>query len=186
VEETATVVRYVIDPRLSRFTVRVTASGVLSYFGHNPTIAIRDFSGEVDWQTPQSASVKLAALASSLQVADDVPDKDRREIERQMHEEVLESHAFAHIVYECPLVQVNSGDSQSEVTVNGKLTLHGVTNPLPITVRATITGDVLHAFGDFSLRQTDYNIRLVHALGGALKVKDELQFNFDVVARKQG
>jgi polyisoprenoid-binding protein YceI len=83
-------------------------------------------------------------------------------------------------------VQVNSGDSQSEVTVNGKLTLHGVTNPLPITVRATITGDVLHAFGDFSLRQTDYNIRLVHALGGALKVKDELQFNFDVVARKQG
>ena len=39
--------RYVIDGRSSRFTVRATATGLLAAMGHNPTIDIRDFSGEV-------------------------------------------------------------------------------------------------------------------------------------------
>ena len=44
--ETATD-RYVIDGRSSRFTVRAFATGLLSAMGHNPTIGIRDFSGEM-------------------------------------------------------------------------------------------------------------------------------------------
>ena len=42
--------RYVIDGRSSRFTVRAFATGLLSAMGHNPTIGIRDFSGEVGVQ----------------------------------------------------------------------------------------------------------------------------------------
>ena len=44
-QETA-VSHYVLDKSASRFTVRAYASGMLSVLGHNPTIAIRDFSGE--------------------------------------------------------------------------------------------------------------------------------------------
>jgi hypothetical protein len=36
-------VRYVFDPSVSRFTVQAFATGLLCAFGHNPTIAIRDF-----------------------------------------------------------------------------------------------------------------------------------------------
>jgi hypothetical protein len=40
---------YRLDPRSSRFTIRVTAGGLLSAFGHNPLIGVRDFSGEVQF-----------------------------------------------------------------------------------------------------------------------------------------
>ena len=45
---------------------------------------------------------------------------------------------------------------------------------------------MLRASGEFTVRQTDYGIKPVSVAGGALKVKDELKFSFDIVARKQG
>jgi hypothetical protein len=44
---------------------------------------------------------------------------------------------------------------------------------------------LLRAFGEVSLRQSDYNIKPVSAVGGGLKVKDEVKFTFDIAARKQ-
>ena len=41
--------RYIIDGRSSRFTVRAFATGLLAAMGHNPTIGIRDFSGEMNF-----------------------------------------------------------------------------------------------------------------------------------------
>ena len=37
--------RYRLDPGQSRFTVQAFATGMLSFFGHSPTFAVRDFSG---------------------------------------------------------------------------------------------------------------------------------------------
>ena len=48
-----------------------------------------------------------------------------------------------------------------------------------------LTGDSLRAFGNFSLLQTDYDLKLASVAGGALKVKDELKFSFDLVGRKK-
>ena len=39
--------KYLIDTSASRFTVQAFATGLLSSFGHNPTIAIRDYEGEI-------------------------------------------------------------------------------------------------------------------------------------------
>ena len=47
------------------------------------------------------------------------------------------------------------------------------------------TDDALHAFGELTLKQTDYRIKLVAVAGGVIKVKDKLKFSFDLVARKQ-
>ncbi len=41
--------RYIIDGRSSRFTVRAFATGLLAAMGHNPTIGIRDLSGEMNF-----------------------------------------------------------------------------------------------------------------------------------------
>ena len=40
---------YRVDARRSRFVLRAFATGLLSAFGHSPTIAIRDFMGEVQF-----------------------------------------------------------------------------------------------------------------------------------------
>jgi hypothetical protein len=44
---------------------------------------------------------------------------------------------------------------------------------------------MLRASGEFALKQTDYGIKLVSVAGGALKLKDELKFSFEIVARRQ-
>jgi len=44
---------------------------------------------------------------------------------------------------------------------------------------------MLRAFGDFTIRQSDYRIKLASVAGGALKLKDELKFTFDIVARRK-
>jgi hypothetical protein len=69
--------------------------------------------------------------------------------------------------------------------LDGELTLHGVARTQPVSARVSVNGDVLRAMGDFSVRQSDYEIRPVSAVGGTIKLKDELKLSFDISARKQ-
>ncbi len=181
-------VHYALDPGVSRFTVRAFASGMLSAFGHSPTFAIRQYSGEIQFSpdSPEPASLRLVVKASSLEVGDNIKDKDRRDIESEMRDRVLEVGKYPEIVYACSRVVVNkTGDDHRTVTLSGELTLHGVTRGQSVTARVAVTGEMLRAFGETSLRQSDYNIKLVSAMGGGLKVKDEVKLSFNLVARKQ-
>jgi polyisoprenoid-binding protein YceI len=181
-------VHYVTDPRASQFTVRVSSGGLLSAFGHSPTITIRDYSGaaEVNSEHLEQSSLKLTIQAASLTVQDDISDKDRREIERTMQQDILETPAYPEIVYECSSVTASeTAEGQYSVTLNGDLTLHGVTRSQPVSARVTLDGTSLRAFGNFSLLQTDYDLKLASVAGGALKVKDELKFSFNILARKK-
>ena len=179
---------YVIDGRASRFTVRAFASGMLAALGHNPTVGIRDFSGEMSFDPEKAAagSFRLDVKAASLSIQDDVSEKDRREMERLMNQEVLETAKFPEIRYEASDITVmRVSEMLYSAALNGELTLHGVTRRQPINARVTLLGSMLRASGDFTLDQTDYNIKLVSVAGGVLKVKDELKFSFEVVARQQ-
>jgi polyisoprenoid-binding protein YceI len=183
--ETQTISTYRLDPRPSRFTVRVTAGGLLSAFGHNPIIGVRDFSGEVrfDPASPQSASLHFEVSARSLEVAGDVNDKDRREIERIMQEQVLESDSYPTIEFQSSEVKVtSSGAGQFRAEISGELSLHGGTRQQTILARVTASGDRLRASGEFSIYQSEFGIQLVTVAGGALKVKDELKASFEILA----
>src|ERR1051325_11425640 len=96
------IVRYAIDPAVSRFTVRAFAGGMFSALGHNPTIAIRDFTGEAEFvpETLENGELHIKINAGSLAVTDDISDKDRREMERAMSQEVLETGRFPEIVFD--------------------------------------------------------------------------------------
>jgi len=43
----------------------------------------------------------------------------------------------------------------------------------------------MQTIGGFTLLQSDYRIRRVTALAGALKVKDELSFEFEITGAKE-
>lgn len=117
----------------------------------------------------------------------DISDKDRREIERLMNEQVLETAKYPEIVYDVPtFTATKMGDTLYSAPLNGHLTLHGVTNRQPVTARVAVFGEILRASGDFTLNQTDYQIKPVSVAGGALKLRNELKFSFEMVARKQG
>jgi polyisoprenoid-binding protein YceI len=179
---------YILEKSGSRFTVRVFAGGMLSALGHSPTLAIRDFGGEANFDpaAPSQASLRIEIRADSMEVTDDVSNKDRREIEITMKEKVLETSKFPEIVYESSGISAEQvGDGRYKVAVSGNLSLHGMTRRFPVTIQVTLNGDIMRAYGEFSLLQSDYSIKPVIVAGGALKLRDELKFAFDIVARKQ-
>jgi polyisoprenoid-binding protein YceI len=181
--------RYAINATVSRFTVQAFASGFLSAFGHDPKIAIRDLKGEIQFDPGQieKSTMHLVIRADSLSVTDNISDKNRREIESEMREKVLETAKYPEIVYDVSRVAVNhADDGQSQVTLSGRLALHGVTRSQKVPATLVPTGDMLRAFGEFSLRQSDHHIKPVSAVSGGLKVEDEVKFTFDIVARQQG
>jgi polyisoprenoid-binding protein YceI len=184
-----TAVRYSIDKKRSTFTVRAFATGLLSAFGHNPTIAIPDFEGEIVFnpEAIEQSSLHLVIHAASLTVTDDIREKDRTDINRTMHEEVLESDSFPDIIYECSRMTASKiGEGQYWGNLTGELTLHGVRRNQPVPVRISMNGDVLRATGEFPVRQSEYDIRPVSAAAGTVKLKDELKLSFDIFACKQG
>jgi polyisoprenoid-binding protein YceI len=184
----AKLTHYVVDARASRFTVQAFATGILSAMGHNPKIGIRTFNGEVNFnpETAEGNGFRLVMQANSLSVLDDVSDKDRREIEHMVNEQVLEVSKYPEILYEAAAVSVQRLESTLySATLNGNLNFHGITNAQQVTARIAGFGEMLRASGEFTLRQTDYGIKPISVAGGAMKVKDELKFSFEMVARKQ-
>jgi polyisoprenoid-binding protein YceI len=103
-------------------------------------------------------------------------------MERVMRDDVLEVSRYPEIIFEGAAV---SASANGRVEIDGTLSLHGVTRRERVTAQLALTGDILRAFGDFAIRQTDYRIKLASVAGGALKLKDELKFNFDILARKR-
>ena len=180
--------QYVLDPARSRFVVRASVAGLLSAFGHNPTIAIRSFTGEALLRpdSPELSSLRFEIDAASLAVTGEVSDKDRTEMERAMREEVLETARYPLIRFENAAVQATRiTDAMYAMKIPGNLTLHGVTRELEIPCTVTAGDEGFRAYGDFSIRQTDYGIRQVTVAGGTLKLKDELKFTFDIVGRRK-
>ncbi len=180
--------RYVIESGLSRFTVRAFAGGMLSALGHNPTFAISEFTGGVlfDPGVPEGSSVTLKIKAASLAIQDDISDKDRREIERTMNNDVLESGRYAEINFQSTSISASkAAEGLYWVNLIGDLTLRGKTNSQSVSVQVALNGDKLRASGEFSLAQSKYGIKPISFAGGTLKLKDELKFSFDIVARKQ-
>jgi polyisoprenoid-binding protein YceI len=181
-------VRYSIDSKASNFTIRAFAGGMLSAFAHSPTIAVQNLHGDVKVSSPlEESGLRLVIPAASLTVTDDISSKDRSEIESKMREEVLDTESYPDIVYESSRMSSvqRLGEGFYSVVLNGALTLHGMTHEQPVPARVTLSGDVLRAAGEFSLRQGDYDIRPVTAAGGTVKLKDELKLSFNISARRQ-
>ncbi|HEV7857671.1 MAG TPA: YceI family protein [Pyrinomonadaceae bacterium] len=178
-------VRYRIEPRQSQFVVQAFAEGMLSVFGHNPSMAIRGFGGDARCVpgTLEQASVLMLVQSDSLAVIGQVSEKDRLEIERMMRADVLEIARYPEIVFMSTSVSASPvAAGQFEARIAGSLSLHGVTREHRTNARVTVDGNSLRARGEFGLRQSDYNIKPVSVMGGTLKVKDDLKFSFDIHA----
>jgi polyisoprenoid-binding protein YceI len=179
-------VHYVMDTRLSQFTVQAFASGMISVVAHSPKIAIRDWTGEVRFE-PESlkdASLVVRGKTTSFEVTDQLREDDRRQLHRVMNQEVLEVTAFPEFVFESTAVTAEKQKQDLyRVNVIGKLTLHGVTNGHSFYAQVAFGADSFRAYGDFTLSQTDYAIKVASIAGGTLKLQDELKCSFYVVAK---
>ena len=182
-----TTVRYIINTSGSTLTAKAFATGLLASFGHSPTIAIPVIEGEISLnpEAVEQSALRLVLHSAELAVTDDINEKDRNEITRRMHEEVLESDSYPNIAFESSRGTASkTGEGQYWMALSGELTLHGVTRIQPVSARVSLNGDTLRAAGDFSVLLSDYEIRPVSALGGAVRLKDEIKLSFVISARK--
>lgn len=181
-------VRYIVDARASQFTVQAFASGLVAVIAHSPKIAIREWAADIQTgaRNLENVVLKVRVAAASLEVLDELRDADRREIHRTMNQEVLETAQYPEVVYESAEVKSEKvRDDLYKLKIRGRLSLHGVTNEHTFTAQVSMAEDSARAYGEFSVRQSDYDIRIASIAGGTLKLQDDLKFSFYVLARKQ-
>jgi polyisoprenoid-binding protein YceI len=180
-------VRYVFDKNASRFTVQAFATGMLSAFGHNPMIGIRDFSGDVQFcaGTFEQAAVSLSVDTTTFEVLDEMKRDDRGKLQKAMNEDVLDVEHYPTAGFASKQITVQKVSNELlQASVTGELTLRGNTQNQSFDARVTLLGDTMRISSDFTIRQSDYGIKPVSFAGGALRLKDELKFAFEVVARQ--
>jgi len=179
---------YTIVPSESSFWVFAGKAGLFSALAHDHEIGVKSFSGRV--VVPEAGAsggaLELDVEAKSLAVLDKkVSEEDRKKIFDAMHNEVLESAKHQKITFKSVSVGEvkQTGNDSYSFTLNGDLTLRGVTKRIAVPVALTITPEQLRAAGKYTLKQTDYGIKPYSAAGGTIKVKNEVVVNFNIVAK---
>lgn len=177
---------YRIDPRASIITVVVRSGGPFARMGHDHAIAARNISGfaapakghadfgfRLDEMTVDEPAVRVLAGLHGAVPADAVAGTRANMLGR-----VLEADRY-------PLVQLRAqqpGGAAGMMRLT--VTLHGVSRTIDVPTALDVTPSGLAASGRFKLRQTDFGIRPMSVLGGALAVQDEMELSFRIHASR--
>ena len=163
-----------IDVQRSTITVHVGKAGLFSIAGHEHTVDATIESGSLN-DSDASPQVQFRVEAAKMQVRGEGGDKkDQAEIQQTMQEKVLDSAKYPEITFRSSSV-AKSGENQWQV--KGDLALHGMTKPVEVSVKRD--GDAYT--GSATIKQTDFGIIPI-TVGGVVKVKNELQIAFRIVA----
>lgn len=163
-----------MDVSRSVLKIRVFKSGLFSAFAHDHEIEAPIEQGAVE--TAGNPAVEFRVDARRLRVLDPELAADKRaEVQKTMDgPQVLDSSRFSGISFQS--TSVEKIDAEHWI-VRGNLTLHGQTRPVIVTA---IQKDG-HYRGSATLKQRDFGIAPVSIAGGTVKVKDEVQVEFDIV-----
>ncbi len=159
------------------------AAGMLSFLGHNPTVAVRDFTGELELNPgpPPSIRIELVVKSGSLALMDDVSPTDRREIEGRMRDEVLNIERYPDIRFESSDVSARRiSDDRFQLQIGGRLKLRDATAPWEVIAEMHLGGETVRLTGETPLAMSAFHIPPVTALGGTLRLKDRLRVAFDL------
>lgn len=181
--------RYRIDAARSKFMVRAFSGGLLWFKGHDHFIAVREFSGEVvvTAQTITPASLNLAVQTNSLVETRDVfTEQQKQIINRELKEIVLETETYPTITFKSTNVRGKlRPDGAFDAKIRGDLTVHGVTKQIEIPARVILAGNELRARGEFKVNRGDFKVKATSAFHGMVRVRDNLEFTFDIRAYRQ-
>lgn len=176
---------YSISAAQSQLTLTLIQEGMLRSIHPTHHVGVKSFSGRI--QLPADESKAVAELDVETKSFANI-DKNMSEFERSgfhkvLHENVLASDRFPTIKFRSVSVTniQKSGDSRS-FTLNGDLTLRGVTRRVAFPVKVTINGNQLRATGEETIKQSDFGITPYSGGFGAIKIGDQLTVSFSIVA----
>jgi hypothetical protein len=163
-----------INTDQSTLTVLVFKSGLFSAFADNHIIRAPIAAGSLSDQRP--LAVEVSVRAADLRVLDPGLAPDRRtEVQaRMLSADVLDVMKFPDITFTSTMIEP-AGDLRWNVT--GRLTIHGQSRAIAFPV-ALVDGRYR---GEVSIKQRDFGIEPIRIAAGAVKVKDELKIQFEIV-----
>jgi polyisoprenoid-binding protein YceI len=132
----------------------------------------------VDADNPAASGAELSIDARSIQILESVggvmslSDKDKGKIGKNMEEDVLQVNKFPELTFESTSV---SG-SAPNFNVAGNMTIRGTTRP--VNVALTVNGTQVNA--RTSISQKDFGIKPFSAMMGAIKLRDDVDFELTV------
>ncbi len=156
----------------SSITVKVAKSGMFSGFAHNHLIKAPIARVHID---ATRLAGEITVMVRDMKVVDpEVSDKDRAEIQSTMlGPKVLDQEKYPEIHF--ATTRVEPGVPQT-FRVTGTLELHGAKREMNFVVSRVQD----HYHGSTRLKQSDFGIKPISLFGGSVKVKDELELEFDV------
>ena len=164
-----------VDMTASKVLVHVDKSGLFSAFAHNHVISAPLASARLDMT---KKTVEVGFRAQDLKVLDPgVKESEKAEIEATMKsDKVLDPARFPEIAFVSTSAEATDS---GHFLVRGNLSLHGVTKPIELSVSCSEG----RCSGKITLKQTDFGITPVKIAGGAVRVKDPVEIEFDIVTK---
>src|SRR5579863_5006683 len=165
----------VLDTQRSMITIHVGKSGLLSAAAHDHTINAPISSGTVRESTAPHIEFTIETAKMTVKPDPRIDVNDQATIQTHMEEMTLETKKFPEITFRSSRVQ-KLADGQWKV--DGDLSLHGATKPVSLTVKQTGESYTTHTV----LKQTDFGITPLSIGGGVIKVKNEVEIDFQIFA----
>ena len=171
-----------VVPGRGYFRIHLGTGGIFGAFAHEHFIEAQKIAGcaTIDSKDALHSSVKLNFATASIRVIDPKESaKDRAEVQKTMENEVLRISEYPQITFES--TSIERGNVADQYRVRGNLTIRGKSQPVVIPLTFTRSADgTYRVVGRYSFKQTSFGINPIKVAGGAAKVKDELQTEFDL------
>jgi polyisoprenoid-binding protein YceI len=171
---------HTLGPSSGRLLIRTGRAGLGRGVGHDLTIEVTRWSATAPAAAPRAGAPATAEIETgSFEVREGaggvkpLTSSDKAEIGRNLAK-VLRTDSHPTITFRSTSVQ----GTPEAFTVEGDLTIRGVTRP--VTVRGRVSGDRLT--GSATVVQTDWGIKPYSALLGQLRVADPVKIAFDLAA----
>jgi polyisoprenoid-binding protein YceI len=179
---------FTVDTSRSRALIDVGKAGAFSFAGHTHEIEAPLTSGvvHVDPDNVSKSDLRLQFNAAAMKVTakGEPPDDVPKVTQAMLSDQVLDVKNFPSIAFVSTVVSGRGSASALDLLITGNLTIRGTTKPVRAAASARIDGDTLTATGKFTIKQTDFGIKPI-SVGGVVKVKDDLNINFTIVARER-
>lgn len=184
----ATTESYGLEAAQSKFIAHAHRGGLLWFKGHDHLIGVREFTGEarLDPNLLANSSLQITAKTASMGETSSVfTDAQKKIINKELHDIVFLPDQYPEIIFKSTSVSGKADGNQYDLKIVGDLTLNGVTRQIKIPTKVTISGNELRAQGEFGIDRSDFKVKATSAMHGLIRVRDHVDFTFDIVGHKQ-
>jgi polyisoprenoid-binding protein YceI len=161
-----------IDTQRSTITIHVGKAGLLSVAGHEHWVSAPISSGVISESGSPRVEFKVETAKMRVKPDPKVDSQTEATIQKDMETMTLETTRYPEISFRSSRAEKTADGWK----VDGVLSLHGVTKPISLAVKKN--GDAYT--GHVTLKQTDFGIKPISVGGGTIKVKNEIDIDFQV------